>query len=143
MDNDDHSQTQLGENLRFYGDMRFKQLTLLMAAMTALGAGIAQYANLRGALAAVGMFFVGVMWVMEVRSTLYFNATREVAPQLWPRPPRAALHWLSATNAVLILHAAFYGLWLWCVAQWLSDVVLEVLGAALGVLFLVFTVTSY
>lgn len=64
--------TQFAENIRFYSDMRFKQLTLLMAGMTAAGAafGSSQYAEHHGTIAIAAALFTAVMWIMENRSTL-------------------------------------------------------------------------
>ncbi len=89
---DDRKYAELAANMRFYGDMRFKQLTLLLTGMTLLVAGVAQYPTvdlfpsvpLRGALAVAGMLFTGVMWIMEVRSTISFFANRAQAKILWP-----------------------------------------------------------
>ena len=102
-------QTQFSENMRFYGDMRFKQLTLLMAAMTAAGAGVAQYPQLSGPIAAAAAVFRAVMWVMEIRSTLYWVAFKEKVPTLWPSAKVTLWKQLNATNVVLFLHAFFYG----------------------------------
>lgn len=143
MGNDDVRLTQLGENMRFYSDMRFKQLTLLMAAMTAVGAGVAQYPDFKVALAIAGMLFTSVMWVMEVRSTLHFIAVRERAPDLWPPGVPTILPWLNATNAVLFLHIAFYGFWFSCAARWYRGILLRGLGIALGVLLLTFSIANY
>jgi hypothetical protein len=43
MSNDDARRAELGGNMRFYADMRFKQLTLFLAWLTLAGAGAAQY----------------------------------------------------------------------------------------------------
>ena len=143
MGTDDVKLTQLCENMRFYGEMRFKQLTLLMAGMTAAGAGVAQYPLLKVPLAFAGMLFTSVMWVMEVRSTLYGVAHREAAPQLWPCPSAVRFRWLNATNAVLFLHMAFYAFWLWCGALWHPSCLLLILGIGLAVLLLVFSIANY
>jgi hypothetical protein len=113
--------TQLAENYRFFGDMRFKQLTLFIAAMTAVIGGIFQASTYRWWLAVAGLFITGVMWVMEVRSTMNAVAihdallatNRDFFPtqrKFWP--------WLNASFAVLLLHVAFYVFWLLCIRAW-------------------------
>lgn len=79
--NDDARLSQLAENMRFYGDMRFKQLTLFMAAMTAVAGGITEASQYRWWIALAGMCIAAVMWVMEVRSTINFSLIScEIAP---------------------------------------------------------------
>jgi hypothetical protein len=67
--NHDTRLSQLAENYRFFGDTRFKQLTLFVAAMSAAGAGVAQYPGIRWWIALGALFVTGVMWVAEVRAT--------------------------------------------------------------------------
>ncbi len=43
MGNNDKNLDQIAENMRFYTDMRFKQLTLLLAWLTIVAGGVAQY----------------------------------------------------------------------------------------------------
>lgn len=79
---------QIAENLRFYSEMRFKQLTVWMTGMSLLTAGSIQYADkvmfsgffVREALAIAAVMFTSVVWIMEIRSTLYWVANRESAP---------------------------------------------------------------
>ena len=150
MTDDDLKRNQLAQNMRFYGDMRFKQLTLFMGAMTLLGAGAVQYPSatlfgsygVRGVLALAGMLFTGVMWVMEIRSTLAFYAARAQASDLWPRVGQKWLG-LTATNAVLFLHFAFYWFWFWCAAHWNVRCVALSVSGVLGVILVVFSVKSY
>ena len=152
---DELRRNQMAENMRFYGDMRFKQLTLLMGAMTLVGAGVAQYPDVavirsldvRALLAIAGMLFAGVMWVMEVRSTVNFFAAREQAKDLWPFWSPERFHWLNkvlnATNAVLALHIVFYWFWFWCAAVWQGGWLLLVVGSSAGGLLLVFSAVNY
>jgi hypothetical protein len=120
---------QLAENMRFYGEMRFKQLTLFAGAMTVLGAALTterSYTMLTPALsvrfaaALAGLLLTTVFWVMEVRSSLYWVAIREElqGQQFWPRPRTRFWGWLNATNAILVLHLASYGFWLLCARAW-------------------------
>lgn len=148
---DELRRTQIGENLRFYADMRFKQLTLLMTATTLLAAGVAQYGanplfgslTIGGVLSGAGMLITGAFWVMEVRSTLYWVAHREAAKELWPTPTSAKWRFLNATNVVLVVHMAFYAFWFWCAWEWYLRRWAVCSFAAIGLLLTVFTVLNY
>jgi hypothetical protein len=134
---------QFIECMRFYGDMRFKQLTLFMAVMTAAGAGIGQYPCLKAYIAGIGMLFTGVMWVMEVSSTLYWVEFRKRAKGSWPRPQLWLRRLINATNAVLILYASFYAVWLVCLIRWWPGCVLRLLGFLLGAVLFIYSCVSY
>jgi len=143
---------QLGQNMRFYGDMRFKQLTLFLGASSLFIAGVGQYQNidfprglkLKAVISIAGILFTSVMWVMEVRSTVSFFATRELAEDLWPRAKPARFIWLNSTNAVLSLHIASFCFWYWCAANWVYHRFLILSGGALlGILLAAFTVHNY
>jgi hypothetical protein len=148
---DESTKNQLGENMRFYGDMRFKQLTLLLTGLTLAGAGVAQYSDkpfvgsldVRSALAVVSMVFTSVMWILEVRSTLYFVAALQLAPDLWPCPLAVRLSWLNATNGVLVLHLFIYLGWYWCAWQWYPSCFVRVAFGVLGLLLLLFSILNY
>jgi hypothetical protein len=65
------------EDFRFYGDMRFKQLTLwsvgmgfLLNAMYGKDAALLSVLH-RGIWCAVSFFWTAAIWVMEVRSTVH------------------------------------------------------------------------
>src|SRR5688572_20928973 len=144
---DDVRRTQLAENMRFYADMRFKQLTLFLAGLTLAAAGVAQYGKdelvgaitIRQAVAVAAALLTAVMWVMEVRASIYWRVHREEVPDLWPRPKGDPFALLNATNSLLVLHFAIYSFWLWFghgweVADWLICSL-----AALGVLLLAFS----
>lgn len=143
--------SQLGENQRFYGDMRFKQLTMLMAGITVFGAGVAQYPTLdlaahvsaRTLLGVTAMLFIATMWVMEIRSTLCFVAQREAAPELWPRPTRTPAQWVNSTNAVLIFHIGLFFGWWWLSLQWGLVTPWLVFTGLIGALLIVFSILSY
>ena len=143
MDYEELRIAQFAETLRFYGDMRFKQLTLFIGAMTAAGAGVAQFWNLRVLIAIAGMALTAVMWTMEVRSTLHWRALWEKYPDLWPAPKMGRFGWLSATNVVLFLYLSFYVFWLCGAVRWKPSLLLILPGAAIGILLVIFSVTSY
>ena len=78
---------QIAQNMRYYGEMRFKQLTLLLAWFTVVGAVIflknKQIENLSFSieivLANASLLICSVLWIMEIRSTIYWVANREQA----------------------------------------------------------------
>jgi len=143
--------TQLGENMRFYADMRFKQISVLTAVLTVAAAGAIQFPNamlagqasVRTALASFALLLTAVVWIMEVRSTLFWAAHRDVASALWPTPTNAPFPWLTATNALLILYASLYGFWLYCALLWKLVTPMVVLFGVLAVLLVVFSVRAY
>jgi hypothetical protein len=146
---DDTRRSQLAENMRFYADMRFKQLTLFLAGLTLAAGGVAQYGTkelvgaitIRQGVAVAAALLTAVMWVMEVRSSIYWRVHREEVPDLWPRPKRDPFALLNATNSLLVLHLAIYSFWLWAGHGWgVSDWLIYAL-AALGVLLLTFSAT--
>jgi hypothetical protein len=149
--NDDVRRQQLAENMRFYGDMRFKQLTLLMAWLSLVGGGVAQYGsinlvgetNVRQVLALSAVFFTIVMWVMEVRSTIQWVAHRDAAPELWPRPTNDPFRLVNSTNAVLIFHFGVCSFWLWCAYRWNANCVLATILGLLMLLVSVFSIYHY
>jgi len=141
---DDVRLAQLAENMRFYGDMRFKQLTLFMAAMTAVTGGIGQYPRYRWWIALAGVCITAAMWVMEVRSTLNFVAAHNEVPQLWVRSTSKPFPWLTATSVVLLLHIGFYAFWLGCVKVWGQHAHISFwVGVIVGVMLLVFSIGNY
>src|SRR5262245_28629756 len=132
------------ENARFYADMRFKQLTLLIgyqtasayAAFTSGDSPVTKTApaiNAGMAVAGISMIFTAVLWVMEIRSTLYRDAAIKAAGIAWPHP-RPRWRWINATTAVLGLHIVIYAGWLW---YGISQGMGAALNLAFGVLGLV------
>lgn len=150
---DESRKTQLVENMRFFGNLRFQQLTLLTAVLTLVGAGIAQFSekqiqitdaiSLRTALGMFALAVTGVIWIMEVRATTHWVAHRELVPDWWPRHRSRGFGWISSTNALLLLLAAIYGFWLYCVWQWKVQQWI-VVGFTVGwVILIVFSVVEY
>jgi hypothetical protein len=103
-------------DLRFYGDMRFKQLTVWSAGIGFLintiygthSPSLTPYAQ--GALFACAAFWTAIIWVMEVRSSIKgarctelkrsFEATHSSIQEKWT--------FLNATNAIALLYATTY-----------------------------------
>lgn len=152
MISDDVKFTQLGENLRFLGDMRFKQLTLSMGVLATSAAGLGQYGDrdlapgMRASVAIVlfAMIYTAVSWVMEVRSTLHWIATRNEARDLWPQHHSSwGLGWISATNAVVVFYAIAYAcLWRLALSLHIEPLLLAI-SEALGLGLLITTVVEY
>ena len=153
--------TQIGETIRHYADMRFKQLTLLMAGVPVLAAGVVVKGysttkilgclELRGVVPILGMMFTAVVWVMEVRSTAYFFAARANAKEVCPSPKFNRFHrlnvllhrYINASTAVLVLYVSLYMAWWYCAKLWYPGKVLLVLFAVAGLVLLVFSFTTY
>jgi len=147
--NDDTRQSQLAENHRFFGDMRFKQLTLFMAAMTAAGAGVVQFAANRWWIALAALFVTAVMWVIEVRAVLNGIAAREAIPELFPRQHKLFWPWINSSWAVLSLHIVCYALWLAGIRAWhpvpvpICTDFLFLTGVVIGGMLSLFSIVNY
>lgn len=118
--NEETKLSQLAENMRFFVDMRFKQLTLFMAAMTAVATGIIKSSQYRWWLALGGLGITAVIWVMEIRSTINFIEHRDHAPELWPRAESKPklFRLLTSSHVVLLLYMGFYAVWSYCIKKW-------------------------
>jgi hypothetical protein len=116
--NGDEKYKQACEDYRFYGDMRFKQLTLF-SAVTVFLLNVAtsekavpllsSHSN-KALFGIAGMFFTAVFWLMELRSTMYALESRAEKERIEQRSPR---EWelMTASNVVLFLFAVSYGFW--------------------------------
>jgi len=141
--NDDTRVSQLAEYHRFYGDMRFKQLTLFMAAMSAAGAGVMQFPERRWWIALGALFVTGVMWVVEVRATLAGIAAHNAILALFP-DRKIFWPWINSSWAVLSLHMGFYALWLATIRAWgPAACVSFYIGILAGLMLLSFSIVNY
>jgi hypothetical protein len=142
---------QLGDNLRFYADARFKQLTLYLAWITLLAGGLLQFSDkkmatdiaLQHGMPAFAMLVTAVFWVLETRTTLYWRAHRDAIPAAWPRPPESIWAWFNATNAVWLLYATIYAAWMYVAVQLASPAPIVALSGLLGLAVAAFSVSSY
>ncbi len=113
---------EIGANLRFYGNMRFAQLTLFAAIVGGLASVLARSGNeFSGTqellLQLFGIVSILVIWIMEERSTtqwsMYYGRAREIESVLglgqYSRRGKKVL--LSATNAVRFLYALTLFAW--------------------------------
>lgn len=142
---------ELNANMRFYADMRFKQLTLFMAWLTLALGGVTQSGEkiildgitLQVIVAFASILFVSVLWIMEVRSTLYWVAHRDEGTETWPSPKDLRIKWLDATNAVFLLYLSVFGFWLYGFSIWSQKPWLTILGVGLYTILILFTVLNY
>ena len=139
--NDATARTQIAENLRFFADMRFKQLTLLIAATSAAGYGLAAYSSFRWWMALAAMFFTGCLWLMEVRSTLFSYANMTLAPDLWPVPK--PLPFITTTLAALLIYMGCYIGWVMLVHAWGPETLSWKVGTVFGVALTIYTCVVY
>jgi membrane protein YdbS with pleckstrin-like domain len=143
--------SEIAQNLRFYSDARFKQLTLLLAAMAAAAAGavkdspaqLTPTVTVRQLVAVAAMLVVSVLWVMEVRAAAYWAAHREKGTEVWPSPPTNVFWWLNATDMLLALHVGLFVGWWWFGMKWRLAAPWLALAAALFVLMAIFSVVTY
>ena len=149
--NEDATQSEFADNLRFYGDMRFKQLTLLIAMLSLVFAGIGQYGEtiliepvkIKEILAVAAMLFTGVLWVMEVRSSIYWAANKKQINNVWALARSAKFNWINATNAVLALYVSIFSFWVVCVHFWLDVFFITLICALTCVILCIFSITNY
>jgi uncharacterized membrane protein YcgQ (UPF0703/DUF1980 family) len=115
---------EINNNVRFYGNMRFAQLTLFSAITAALLTIIfktqpALTASVKTALEIGGVVSTIVLWVMEERSTGYavkfIHRLQELEKSLefnqWRGRKIATRAVFSATNAVRLLYFAVISFW--------------------------------
>jgi hypothetical protein len=145
--NEETKLSQLSENMRFFADMRFKQLTLFMAAMTAVAGGVVESSQYRWWIALGGLCITMVIWMMEVRSTMNFITVRDEcgnsAEHLWPRKKPKVFPWLTASRDVLLLYAGFYIFWLSCIKKWCAACYCSFYsGVVVGAALVVFSIAN-
>ena len=110
---------QASEDRRFYGDMRFKQLTLfgILSALllNTLNSQMPLVSSTK--ISIIGMASTALLWIMEIRSSIFAQAARKLKGSLEPSGIRNegefVHHWtfLNATNAVLVFYAAAFVSW--------------------------------
>jgi len=141
------------EDHRFYGDMRFKQLTLWSVGIgfllnTLYGKDASTLSVFhRGVWCAAAFFWTAVIWVMEVRSTVHglrrieYRAGIEGAPE-----GRYSNKWtlLSASSAIALLYAASCVVWsVQLLTIWGASAITFWVTAAAFALLAAFTVREY
>ncbi len=79
----------------------------------------------------------------EVNHQLFFNIMRNCAPELWPQGSGKLFHWLTATRAVVLLYASFYGFWLYCIRAWCNTCCVSFyIGLLVGAVLAVFSIAN-
>jgi len=107
----DERDSQVHEWWRFFGNLRFTQL-----AFYGVAAGLLLNAQhdgtsliLQNRIALAGILVTGVVWLMEISSTLHGIAWKKLAN---PDPPTWLLPPFNASNAALAFYALAYWYWL-------------------------------
>ena len=144
---------QLIQNMRHYSEMRFKQLTLLLAWFTIVGAALfldkkdKMFENLGFSidifLANASLIICSVLWIMEIRSTMYWAANREKITKYWPRPNKSKMKFMNATNAVLIFYISIYSFWTWYIFKMNAIFLVKSIAIFVGALLLTFSILNY
>jgi hypothetical protein len=114
-------------NMRQYANMRFAQLTLFIATSGAM-VGVAfkpaaQVAAPRWTIRTIGILLSVVFWLLEGRSTAYWNVFMSRAKELErdllfsqylnrPDPPELAGIKMNATNAIHLLFGSIVAFWI-------------------------------
>ena len=157
-DNLTDRQKQIAENMRFYADVRFKQVTLLFAWLAIAGAGIVhaddQYLagswTVKQAVAACSILITAVLWVYEVRAASHWYAHRNSPPKvpnIWPSNLRHSLSFISGTNMTLGMFVILYFSWVWLFNEWRLESCLSVfltwLFGLIGGILVIFSVLEH
>ena len=156
MDKNERSK-ELVANMRLYSDMRFKQLTIFMTWLTLSVGGVAQFGdksianglNVNVLIACASLIFISILWIMEIKSTIYWAANREEVRCLWPslniQYPRYLkfLSFFDATNAILVLYTCTLFFWVFCLFNWLDYWWLSFAGIGILIFLIIFTVFNY
>ncbi|MGP8173102.1 MAG: hypothetical protein ACLP7O_00985 [Terracidiphilus sp.] len=157
---------QACDDHRFFGDMRFKQLSLF-AVMNGLLLNALNSSNAvakASTIGSLGMMISAVIWIMEVRSSIFghrarakkksFELETEKIPSGLEDSPiekceeQFEIKWthVNATNAVLSLYMISYLSWLvlffWEAHSW----ILQAFGLLMGLMFVflvIFTMREY
>lgn len=114
-------------NMRQYANMRFGQLTLFIATNAAMVAAAfkpaAQVAAPRWTIRTIGILLSVVFWLLESRSTAYWNVFMDRAKELErdlsfsqylnrPDPPELVGLKTNATNAIHLLFVSIVAFWI-------------------------------
>ena len=121
---------ELNNNLRFYGNMRFAQLTLFSAITAAFLTIVFTIEPkilepTRTILKVGGMLVTIVFWVMEERSTGYalhfskriIELEKSLGYKGWTGRKMGTVALFSATNAVRLLYLCIFAFWLISIIQ--------------------------
>lgn len=143
-------ETELYQNMRFYGEMRFKQLALFLAWLTIAGTGVSQSgeknildgATLQLVISFASMLVTAIIWIMEISSTKYWVAHKISLTDKWPE---SNITWkqLNATNATVLLYLFNYVFWLYASYKWNGNCVFLTIFGIVFLLLFVKTTLNY
>ena len=142
---------QKHEYLRYFGDMRFKQLTLFMGFMSVAVGGIVAVGdksvipgvNLRLVIAAIGLLFTSMLWVMEVRSTVAWSEVKSATAVTWPFYKYFFPLFINATSVVLGFYMVIYVFWAYCIFVLASKIFLSIVLICMFAILVVISVVNY
>lgn len=143
-------ENELYQNMRFYGEMRFKQLTLFLAWLTIAGTGVSQSgeklildgASLQLIIGFASMLVTGIIWIMEISSTKYWISHREIQTKKWPASNRVWKQ-LSATNATILFYALTYSFWFYASIIWNGNCIFLIIYGIVFILLIIYTIINY
>jgi hypothetical protein len=142
---------QKHEYLRYFGDMRFKQLTLLMGFMSVAVGGIVAVGrksfipgvDLQWVIAAIGLLFTSMLWIMEVRSTVAWSEVKSATAVTWPFYKYFFPLFINATFVVLGFYMAIYVFWSYCIFVIASKIFLCIVPICMFAILVVISVVNY
>ncbi len=148
---DETVRKSIADNMRFYSDARFKQLTIFITLMTLLIGGLLQFSDkpvavhlgLTGAIPIAALLITAVFWIMEIRATLYWHAHRDQSPDLWPNIPRDGWRHLNATNGIFVLYLSSYCAWVAAFIELSGSCLISSLLILVGIVVFIFGVVEY
>lgn len=143
-------ETELYNSMRSYGEMRFKQLTLLLAWLAIAGTGVSQStqidfldgASLKLIIGFASMLVTGIIWIMEISSTKHWVAYKEA---LEDKLPSNNLSWkqFNATNMTVLLYAISYVFWFYASCEWKGNYIFLTIYGLIFILLIVYTILNY
>jgi hypothetical protein len=148
---DETARKSIADNLRFYADARFKQLTIFITWMTLLIGGLLQLSDkpvavilgLTSVIPIAALLITSVFWIMEIRATLYWRTHRDQSPDLWPAIPRDGWRHLNATNGIFALYLSSYCAWVAAFIKLSASCWISALAVMVGIVIFIFGVVEY
>ena len=142
---------QKHEYLRYFGDMRFKQLTLLMGFMSVAVGGIVAVGrksfipgvDLQWVIAAIGLLFTSMLWIMEVRSTVAWSEVKSATAVTGPFYEYFFPSFINATSVVLGFYMVIYAFWAYCIFVLASKIFLNIVSICMFAILVVISVVNY
>ena len=153
---------QACDDHRFYGDMRFKQLSLFAVISGLLLNALKDITvdEKVSTVSSIGMMITCVIWIMEVSSSMHgqrararkrsfeeesvIMSTQEVSLSTEKAPEKFEPKWthLNATNAVLLLYMVSYLSWFILFLWFAHSYLLRAIGLMLGMMYFLLIIFS-